>query len=48
MLRGAPGEDEGDRYATTDGALPGEPPVATDYFDGAEEDDAGRWSGGGR
>ena len=20
----------------------------TDYFDGAEEDDAGRWSGGGR
>ena len=32
----------------TDGALPGEPPVATDYFDGAEEDDAGRWSGGGR
>ena len=48
MLRGAPGEDEGDRYATTDGALPGEPPVATDYFDGAEEEDAGRWSGGGR
>ncbi|WP_082571024.1 DNA translocase FtsK [Cellulomonas sp. Root485] len=48
MLRGAPGEDEADRYATTDGALPGEPPVATDYFDGAEEDDAGRWSGGGR
>ncbi|KQT01458.1 cell division protein FtsK [Cellulomonas sp. Leaf395] len=48
MLRGAPGEDDGDRYTTTDGALPGEPPVATDYFDGAEEDDAGRWSGGGR
>jgi len=47
MLRGAPGEDE-DRYATVDGALPGEPPVATDYFDGAEEDDAGQWSGGGR
>jgi S-DNA-T family DNA segregation ATPase FtsK/SpoIIIE len=47
MLRGAPGEEE-DRYATVDGALPGEPPVATDYFDGAEEDDAGRWSGGGR
>ena len=49
MLRGAPGEDEGDRYAMgPDGALPGEPPVATDYFDGAEEDDAGRWSGNGR
>jgi S-DNA-T family DNA segregation ATPase FtsK/SpoIIIE len=47
MLRGAPGEDE-DRYATVDGALPGEPPVATDYFDSAEEDDAGQWSGGGR
>ncbi|MBO3084379.1 FtsK/SpoIIIE family DNA translocase [Cellulomonas fengjieae] len=45
MLRGAP--DEEDRYASTDGALPGDPPVATDYFDGAEEDDAGRWSGGG-
>ena len=44
--RGAPGEDEADRYATTDGALPGGPAVATDYFDGAEEDDAGRWSGG--
>ena len=49
MLRGAPGEEEDDRYAMgADGALPGEPPVATDYFDGAEEDDAGQWSGGGR
>jgi len=28
-----------------DGALPGEPPVATDYFDSAEEDDAAQWSG---
>ncbi|WP_373862184.1 DNA translocase FtsK, partial [Cellulomonas biazotea] len=43
MLRGEPGsEDDGD------GALPGDPPVATDYFDDAEEDDAGPWSGGGR
>ncbi len=48
MLRGAPGEGEGDRYAADDGALPGDPPVATDYFDGAEEDDAGQWPGGGR
>ncbi len=49
MLRGAPGTEEDDPYAMgADGALPGEPPVATDYFDGAEEDDAGRWSGGGR
>jgi len=50
MLRGAPGEEQDDDpYAMgADGALPGEPPVATDYFDGAEEDDAGRWSGGGR
>ncbi len=48
MLRGAPVEDD-DPYATgPDGALPGEPPVATDYFDGAEEEDAGPWSGSRR
>lgn len=41
MLRGEPG-------AHDDGALPGDPPVATDYFDDAEEDDAEPWSGGGR
>ncbi|QHT58223.1 DNA translocase FtsK [Cellulomonas sp. H30R-01] len=41
MLRGEPGTED-------DGALPGDPPVATDYFDDAEEDDAGPWSGGGR
>ncbi|MFC4616105.1 DNA translocase FtsK [Cellulomonas algicola] len=41
MLRGEPGAED-------DGALPGDPPVATDYFDDAEEDDAGPWSGGGR
>lgn len=40
MLRGEPGAHE-------DGALPGDPPVATDYFDDAEEDDAD-WSGGRR
>ncbi|NNH07392.1 DNA translocase FtsK [Cellulomonas fimi] len=39
MLRGDPGGSD-------DGALPGDPPVATDYFDDAEEEDAGRWSGG--
>jgi len=41
MLRGAPGDD-GD-----DGGMPGDPPVATDYFDDDEGDDAG-WSGAGR
>ncbi|MBD8060584.1 DNA translocase FtsK 4TM domain-containing protein [Cellulomonas sp. JH27-2] len=39
MLRGAPGDD--------DGGMPGDPPVATDYFDDDEGDDAG-WSGAGR
>ena len=35
MLRGVPEpEQDGD-----DGALPGDPPVATDYFDGADEDE---------
>nr|WP_029288846.1 DNA translocase FtsK [Cellulomonas sp. HZM] len=38
MLRGEPGADEG---------MPGDPPVATDYFDDDEGDDAG-WSGAGR
>lgn len=48
MLRGAPAQDA-DPYAMgPDGALPGEPPVATDYFDGAEEEDAGPWSGNRR
>ncbi len=48
MLRGAPVEDA-DPYAMgPDGALPGEPPVATDYFDGAEEEDAGPWAGSRR
>jgi len=49
MLRGdqASGGSD-DRYAADDGAMPGDPPVATDYFDDAEEDDAGRWSGGAR
>ncbi|WP_019137486.1 FtsK/SpoIIIE family DNA translocase [Cellulomonas massiliensis] len=43
MLRGEPGAEE-------DEGLPGDPPVAHDYFDGADEDedDAGRWSGGSR
>lgn len=49
MLRGAPPEPDDDPYAMgPDGALPGEPPVATDYFDGAEEEDAGPWSGNRR
>nr|WP_082812479.1 DNA translocase FtsK [Cellulomonas timonensis] len=34
MLRGVPEPDPVD-----DGALPGDPPVATDYFDGADEDE---------
>ena len=45
MLRGAPAEDP---YATSDGGMPGDPPVATDYFDDDEGDDAGPWSGGRR
>ncbi|MDM7832083.1 FtsK/SpoIIIE family DNA translocase [Cellulomonas edaphi] len=45
MLRGAPPEDP---YASADGAMPGDPPVATDYFDDDEGDDAGPWSGGRR
>ncbi|WP_448631667.1 DNA translocase FtsK 4TM domain-containing protein [Cellulomonas soli] len=45
MLRGEPPQDP---YATTDGAMPGDPPVATDYFDDDEGDDAGQWSGGRR
>jgi DNA segregation ATPase FtsK/SpoIIIE, S-DNA-T family len=44
MLRGVPS----DPYATDDGAMPGDPPVATDYFDDDEGDDAGQWSGGRR
>jgi len=49
MLRGDQGSGgSDDRYAADDGAMPGDPPVATDYFDDAEEDDAGRWSGGAR
>ncbi|MBO9554129.1 MAG: DNA translocase FtsK 4TM domain-containing protein [Cellulomonas sp.] len=49
MLRGDQGSGGADdRYATDEGAMPGDPPVATDYFDDAEEDDAGRWSGGAR
>lgn len=48
MLRGAP-EPDVDPYAMgADGALPGDPPVATDYFDGAEEEDADGWSGNRR
>ena len=48
MLRGAP-EPDPDPYAMgDDGALPGEPPLATDYFDSAEEEDAGGWSGNRR
>ncbi|MGN8246365.1 DNA translocase FtsK 4TM domain-containing protein [Cellulomonas soli] len=45
LLRGEPAED---RYAITDGAMPGDPPVATDYFDDDEGDDAGPRSGGRR
>jgi S-DNA-T family DNA segregation ATPase FtsK/SpoIIIE len=45
LLRGEPVED---RYAADDGAMPGDPPVATDYFDDDEDDDAGQWSGGRR
>lgn len=41
MLRG-----EGDGPLGSDEGLPGDPPVATDYFDDDEED-AGGWSGGG-
>ncbi|MEN0127863.1 MAG: DNA translocase FtsK [Brevundimonas sp.] len=44
MLRGG----SGDPYAHDDGAMPGDPPVATDYFDDDEGDDAGQWSGGRR
>ncbi|MDM8085773.1 DNA translocase FtsK 4TM domain-containing protein [Cellulomonas cellasea] len=35
MLRGVPEPEAGG----DDGALPGDPPVATDYFDGADEDE---------
>ncbi|HWJ84682.1 MAG TPA: DNA translocase FtsK 4TM domain-containing protein [Cellulomonas sp.] len=45
MLRGAPADDP---YASADGGMPGDPPVATDYFDDDEGDDAGPWSGGRR
>ncbi|MGY4646082.1 DNA translocase FtsK 4TM domain-containing protein [Cellulomonas sp. URHB0016] len=53
MLRGDHGPADGgvvddDRYAADGGAMPGDPPVATDYFDDAEEDDAARRSGGAR
>ena len=46
MLRGEPVED---RYASDDGAMPGDPPVATDYFDDDDEgDDGGPRSAGRR
>ena len=54
MLRGDHGEpaasapDE-DRYASSDGAMPGDPPVATDYHDDADEElDPGRLGFGTR
>ncbi len=36
MLRGVPQQED---VLEDDGALPGDPPVATDYFDGADEDE---------
>jgi S-DNA-T family DNA segregation ATPase FtsK/SpoIIIE len=51
MLRGdqvAPAAGD-DRYASQDGAMPGAPPVATDYHDGADDEpDGGRRGAGGR
>lgn len=46
-LAGAPSGE--DRYATSDGAMPGDPPLATDYHDDADEDvDPGRLGFGTR
>ncbi|WP_141372366.1 FtsK/SpoIIIE family DNA translocase [Cellulomonas cellasea] len=54
MLRGdhsepAASAPDADRYASTDGAMPGDPPVATDYHDDADDEvDPGRLGFGTR